>query len=105
MHMYLHPTMFYCNYCRPSRTCNGFSDCMTSDGWKWIGGGSTGPMNVEPSHQASVSSLAITMPTNCVYLENNQLKDRDCNDPLGGPAHICTIGYGGVGLGASIGNH
>ena len=101
MHIYIQKYLLQL-YCRPTRTYTGFSD-MTSDGWRWIGGGSTAPLDVDFSHQASVSSLAITIPTNCVYLENNQLKDRDCTDPLGGPAHICTIGYGGVGIGASIG--
>ena len=97
-------------YCRPTRTCNGFSDCMASgDGWKWIGGGSTAPMDLEASHQASVSSFEVSIPTNCIYLENNQLKDRVCG-PTGdtlidyATAQICTIGYGGVGLGSSIGN-
>ena len=74
---------------------------MLADGWKWVGGGSTPPQDIEPSHQASVSKFEIKKPTNCVYLYgNNKLKDQECDKEALG---VCTIGYGSVGLGASIG--
>ena len=73
----------------------------TEDGWKWIGGDSMPPQDIEPSHQASVSSLEIDIPSNCVSLKNNKLKDEDCTS--GSPLRVCTIGYGSAGLGASIG--
>ena len=51
---------------RPTRNCNGFSDCILEDGWKWIGGGPMPSQDIEPSHQAAVDLLEIRKPTNCV---------------------------------------
>ena len=79
---------------------------MKEDGWKWIGGASMPPIDIEPSHQAAVSQLEIKKnpPTNCVFLNNNnKLQDEDCNN--NNPLKVCTIGYGTVGLGASIGKY
>ena len=63
------------------------------------------PTEIEPSHQAAVSQLEIKKnpPTNCVFLSNNKLQDENCDN--GSPLQVCTIGYGTVGLGASIGMH
>ena len=60
-------------------------------------------IEIEPSHQAAVSQLEIKKnpPTNCVFLSNNKLQDENCDN--GSPLQVCTIGYGTVGLGASIG--
>ena len=85
---------------------------MLEDGWKWIGGGPMPSQEIEPSHQASVDSLEIRKATNCVSLMARftaanggtnvyELQDQACDN--GNPWTICTIGYGSVGLGASIG--
>ena len=96
---------------RPTKNCNGFSDCMLEDGWKWIGGGPIPSQEIEPSHQTSVDLLEIRKPTSCVTLTAKsaiingvfdnlfELQDQDCTSSQW---IICTISYG-LGLGASIG--
>ncbi len=87
---------------RPETKCESFTECMrTPDGWRWLGGGSVPPLEIDPSHQAAVGEIDINGPKKCVKLKDDSLKldDKDCDEEH---VQICTINYGGSGFGASI---
>ena len=75
------------------------------DGWKWLGGGSTPDLDVEPSHQSAVTNLHINHANPCVRVvsANMRLDDppNSCTEAQYG--HVCVISYGGLGFGHSIG--
>ena len=75
---------------------------MKADGWHWIGGGSTKSLYIDLSHQAAVNKFLVDEKSNCIQLKKDtlELHDTTCGSTL---PKICTISYGGVGLGASIG--
>ena len=86
----------------PTLECKGFMDCLNDDGWYWLGGGSTPPMDISISHGAAVNDLDINDPTNCVMLKTKDLKLKDEKCESKKAFSVCTIFFGGVGIGASI---
>ena len=88
--------------CRPTTNCDGYFQCMKADGWHWIGGGSTKKLDIDPSHQAAVGGFKVDELSKCVKLVKSgyKLEDVPCSNSI---VRICTLSYGGAGLGASIG--
>lgn len=74
---------------------------MIADDWTWLGGGSVPPLPIDPAHQSGVGRIHINGPHKCIKLKLNDLKldDKECDEKH---TLICTIPYGGSGLGASI---
>ena len=87
----------------PTIKCEGFMDCINDDGWFWLGGGSTPPMDIAISHGAAVNKFEVDEPSNCVVLKTKDLELRDKKCQSKKALSVCTIFFGGgVGIGASI---
>ena len=67
-----------------------------------MGGGSTPPLDISISHGAAVRDFEVDEPSNCVALKTSdlKLKDKDCQSKKA--FSVCTIFFGGIGIGASI---